>query len=52
MTTQFLFGTVWQKPDMYLDELQEMLSITCGQNVSRSTIWRMLRDGGFTMKKV
>ena len=37
---------------MYLDELQEMLSINCGQAVSRSTIWQMLRNGGFTMKKV
>jgi hypothetical protein len=39
-------------PDTYLDELQEMLSINTGVSVSRPTIWRALKEGGFTMKKV
>ena len=37
---------------MYLDELKEILEISCGVSISRSTIWRMLRRAGFTMKKV
>ena len=39
-------------PDTYLDELQEMLVVTCGVQVSKSTVWRALRSGGFTLKKV
>jgi hypothetical protein len=39
-------------PDMYLDELQEMLVVTQGVQVSKSTIWRRLKAGGFTLKKV
>jgi transposase len=50
--SQFLFGTIRHTPDLYIDELQEMLAVNCGQDVSRSTIWRMLRRGGFTLKKV
>ena len=37
---------------MYLDKLKEMLSVTCGQEVSQATIWHMLHCQGFTMKKV
>ena len=39
-------------PDTYLDELQEMLVVTCGVQVSKSTVWHALRSGGFTLKKV
>jgi hypothetical protein len=39
-------------PDLYIDELQEMLAATCRANVSRSTVWRALSRGGFTLKKV
>jgi transposase len=49
---QFLLGTVRRTPDLYLDELQEMLSTTCGVTVSQSTVWRTLRKAGFTLKKV
>ena len=49
---QFLFETVQEKPDAYLDELREMLTVNCGIQVSRTSIWRTLRAGGFTMKKV
>jgi hypothetical protein len=49
---QFLFGTIRQAPDLYIDELQEMFALNCGKDVSQSTIWQMLCDGGFTLKKV
>jgi transposase len=39
-------------PDLYLDEMQEMLAMHYGQEVSRSTIWRALSKSGMTMKKV
>ncbi|KAF8835701.1 hypothetical protein BDN67DRAFT_1015314 [Paxillus ammoniavirescens] len=49
---EFLLGTIKQTPDLYLDELQEMLSVSCNVNISCSTIWRTLRRSGFTMKKM
>lgn len=49
---QFLLGTIRRSPDLYLDELQEMMAVSCGIDVSRSTVWRTLRRAGFTMKKV
>ncbi|KIO14394.1 hypothetical protein M404DRAFT_108146, partial [Pisolithus tinctorius Marx 270] len=48
---EFLLGTIRKSPDLYLDELQEMLAVFCGVEVSRSTVWRTLRRSGFTMKK-
>ncbi|KAH7923726.1 hypothetical protein BV22DRAFT_1014843, partial [Leucogyrophana mollusca] len=48
----FLLGTVQNTPDLYLDELQEMLAVSCGVEVSRSTVWRTLQRAGFSMKKV
>jgi transposase len=50
--SQFLLGTIRETPDMYLDELREILAITCGVNASPSTLWRTLHRAGFTMKKV
>ncbi|KIJ10946.1 hypothetical protein PAXINDRAFT_85248, partial [Paxillus involutus ATCC 200175] len=47
-----LLGTVQKTPDLYLDELQEMLAALCDVRISRSTIWRTLRRSRFTMKKV
>jgi len=49
---QCLFGVIDRNPDLYLDELQEVLSQQCGKDVSKSTIWRALSKGGFTMKKI
>jgi transposase len=48
----FLFETIQGTPDAYLDELRDMLTVNCGIHVSRSTVWRTLRAGGFTMKKL
>ena len=48
---QFLLGTIERAPDLYLDELQEMLAASCGHTVSKPTIWHTLRKTGFTMKK-
>jgi hypothetical protein len=47
-----LFRTLSSTPDLYLDELRLELEATLGTAVSLSTIWRTLKDGGFTMKKV
>ncbi|KIK85510.1 hypothetical protein PAXRUDRAFT_40987, partial [Paxillus rubicundulus Ve08.2h10] len=49
---EFLLGTITKTPDLYLDELQEVLAVSCGCMVSHATIWRTLRRAGFTMKKV
>jgi len=49
---EFLLGTIRQSPDLYLDELQEMMAVSCGIDVSRATVWRTLRRAGFTMKKI
>lgn len=49
---QYIFGVINRTPDVYLDELQEMLDVNCEQEVSRATIWRALTRQGFTMKKV
>ncbi|KAF8119206.1 Homeodomain-like protein [Boletus edulis] len=48
----FLLGTVQKTPDLYLDELREILAQNCGVHVSLSSVWRTLRSAGFTMKKV
>ncbi|KAF8551745.1 hypothetical protein OG21DRAFT_1466735, partial [Imleria badia] len=48
---EFLLGTIEKAPDLYLDELQDMLAASCGRTISKSTIWRTLRKTGFTMKK-
>ncbi|KIO09220.1 hypothetical protein M404DRAFT_104481, partial [Pisolithus tinctorius Marx 270] len=48
---EFLLGTIQKVPDLYLDELQEVLATTAGVEVSRSTVWRTLHRAGFTMKK-
>ncbi|KAF9490687.1 hypothetical protein BDN71DRAFT_1343785, partial [Pleurotus eryngii] len=45
-------GAVQYSPDVYLDELQEMLGGRLGVEVSLSTVWRALRRSGFTLKKV
>jgi len=47
-----LFEIVKSAPDLYLDELQEVLSMECGQHVSKGTIWKTLTRAGFTMKKI
>ncbi|KIM51639.1 hypothetical protein SCLCIDRAFT_1166606 [Scleroderma citrinum Foug A] len=49
---EFLLNTIKKTPDVYLDELQTMIALECGKDVSRSTIWRTLRRCGLTMKKV
>ena len=49
---QFLLGTIEKVPNLYLDELQEMLVISCWHTVLKSTIWHILHKTGFTMKKV
>ncbi|KIK77083.1 hypothetical protein PAXRUDRAFT_779145 [Paxillus rubicundulus Ve08.2h10] len=50
--SQFLLGTIQKTPDLYLDELQEMLETSCGVDVSCAIIWRTLCRAGFTMKKI
>ena len=49
---QHLFNTVSTAPDLYLDELRLELQERLGISVSMSTIWRALRKGGYTMKRV
>jgi len=49
---EILLNTINEAPDLYLDELQEILSMECGQQVSRGTIWKTLTRAGFTMKKI
>ena len=47
-----MYKTVNKTPDIYLDELRLELEIRCGTSVSLHTIWRNLRKGGYTLKKV
>ncbi|KAH7917786.1 hypothetical protein BV22DRAFT_985652, partial [Leucogyrophana mollusca] len=49
---RFLQGTIRHSPDLYLDELREVLEERCGVEVSEPTIWRALRRSSFTLKKV
>lgn len=49
---QFLQGQVRFSPDIYLNELRELLEERRGIEVSDATLWRSLRRSGFTMKKV
>ena len=49
---QYLLDTIQKMPDLYLNELQEMMTAETGVWVSCATIWRTLRRKGFTMKKV
>jgi len=49
---QFLLGVVQKTPDLYLDELKEMLMMSSGTEVSLTTVWRTLHRAGYTMKKV
>ncbi|KAF8229467.1 hypothetical protein L208DRAFT_1286626, partial [Tricholoma matsutake] len=48
----FLQGTVHHSPEIYLDEMQEVLEDRLGVDVSESTIWRALQQSGFTLKKL
>ncbi|KIK75041.1 hypothetical protein PAXRUDRAFT_787652 [Paxillus rubicundulus Ve08.2h10] len=34
---EFLLGTINKTPNLYLDELQEMLAVSCGVNISCAT---------------
>lgn len=45
-------GTIRHSPDLYLDEIKELLEDRIGVEVDESTIWRSLRRSGFTIKKV
>jgi transposase len=47
-----LFNTLSSTPDLYLDELQLELQEKHGVSVSIPTIWRTLKRGGYSMKKV
>ncbi|KIJ06531.1 hypothetical protein PAXINDRAFT_20276 [Paxillus involutus ATCC 200175] len=48
---EFLLGTIEKALDLYLDDLQEMLAVSCGVQVTCLTVWRTLHSKGFTMKK-
>ena len=52
LAIKHLFNTLNSTPDLYLDELWLELQEKFGVLVSLSTIWRTLRKGGYTMKKV
>jgi hypothetical protein len=51
-TMKHLFKTLSSTPDLYLDELRLELQERHGVSVSLSTIWRTLKRGGYSMKKV
>ena len=50
--TQHLHQTMESTPDLYHDKLRQDLELHNGKSISTSTIWRMLRNAGYTMKKV
>jgi winged helix-turn-helix protein len=47
-----MFAAITRTPDVYLEELKQQLQDTCGVSVSIPTIWKMLIEAGYTMKKV
>ena len=49
---QYLRSCIARSGDAYLDELQKQLEDTCHVMVSKPTIWRALKQQGFTMKRV
>jgi len=49
---EYLFTSVKDIPDVYLEELKLQLEHDTGCQVSLATIWRALRKGGLTMKKL
>lgn len=50
--SQYLKSCVTRSSDSYLDELQKQLEEVCHVKVAMSTIWRALKQQGFTMKRV
>ncbi|KAK2464102.1 hypothetical protein APHAL10511_003889, partial [Amanita phalloides] len=52
MELEYMFNAVNNIPDIYLDELQMELKDVLGVIVDKSTIWRGLRCGGYTMKQL
>jgi len=50
--TQFVPERMHDAADIYLEELRAELELQCERNFSTSSIWRMLRRAGFTMKKL
>ncbi|KAF9010291.1 hypothetical protein BDQ17DRAFT_1347917 [Cyathus striatus] len=48
----FIQGVINHSCDVYLDELQEVLGIICGANVSKPTIWCTLKCDGYHMMKL
>jgi transposase len=49
---QYLKSCIARSGDAYLDELKKQLEDVCHVRVSMPTIWRALRQQGFTMKRV
>lgn len=47
-----LLGHLDHSPDLYLDEMRDILGTRAGIEVNKSTIWRALSRRGFTMKKL
>jgi transposase len=45
-------GSVARRPDIYLSELVNDLKEICGVTTSRVSVWRVLRNRGYTHKKV
>ena len=50
--SQYLKSCIACSTDSYLDELQKQLEDVCHVKVAMSTIWRALKQQGFTMKRV
>ncbi|KAJ3743777.1 hypothetical protein DFH05DRAFT_1249874 [Lentinula detonsa] len=49
---QFIHGLLLHTPDMYLDEIQHHLDERRGVLAAVSTIWKVLKCSGYTLKKV
>lgn len=50
MGLQYLFDYLKDQPDMYLQEMQEMLSDEFEEEVSLMTIWRTLKRHNWNCK--
>ena len=48
--THNLFSMVSDAPEMYLDEIQDWIAVTCELGLAISTIHQLIRDAGITYK--
>lgn len=52
VSLQFILASVAKRPDVYLSELVNDLKDLSGVTTNRASVWRALKDKGYSHKKV